>query len=51
MYVIKSNGRLVRDDRGCVYKYSSRAVAESKARMMFGDLFQKKYKVSWVQNH
>lgn len=44
-WVIKINGRLVRDDRGRVYRYSSRFVAECKARMMFGKLYRAAYKI------
>lgn len=45
MFVIKINNRFVRDDRGCVYKYSNRGVAEAKARLMFGKLFKCDFKV------
>ena len=45
MYAIQINNRLVRDDRGCVYKYSNRRVAEMKANLMFGKLFKANYKI------
>lgn len=45
MYAIKINNRLVRDDKGCVYRYSSKLVAEAKAKLMFGKLFKADYKV------
>ena len=45
MYAIQINHRLVRDDRGCPYKYTSRRVAEMKADLMFGKLYKANYKI------
>ncbi|MBQ7018745.1 MAG: hypothetical protein IJN06_07060 [Bacteroidales bacterium] len=45
MWVIKINNRLCRDDRGHIYKYSSRSVAESKALLMVKNSLQKEYKL------
>lgn len=45
MYAIQINNRLARDDRGCVYKYSSRAVAEMAARVMTREMICKEFKV------
>lgn len=45
MFAIKINNRLVRDDRGCVYKYSSRGVAEMKGRLFVRQILNKEFKV------
>ena len=45
MYAIKINNRLVRDDRGCVYKYSARAIAEAKAELMVKNSHRKNFVV------
>lgn len=45
MYAIQINHRLARDVRGCVYKYSTRAVAEIKGRLMVANMIGKEFKV------
>ena len=50
MYAIKINNRLARDDKGCIYKYSSKGVAEEKAKLFIKNLLIKniKYKIVMV---
>ena len=45
MYAIQINHRLVRDDRGCPYKYTSRRVAEIKAEMIVSKMYKQTYKI------
>lgn len=45
MFAIQINNRLVRDDRGCVYKYSNRRVAEMKAEMIVRKMWRVGYKI------
>ena len=45
MYAISINNRRARDDKGCVYKYSSRSVAEEKAKLFIKTLINKKFKI------
>ena len=45
MYAISINNRLARDVKGCVYKYSSRAVAEDKARLMVAKMIKQEFKI------
>lgn len=45
MYAIQINHRLVRDIKGCIYKYSSRAVAEDKARLMVSKMIKQDFKI------
>ena len=45
MWAIKINNRLCRDDRGRVYKYSSRAIAEVKAALMVKNHYKKGYEL------
>lgn len=45
MFAVKINNRLVRDDRGHVYKYTSWAVAEAKARLMVQKSLKKEYRI------
>lgn len=45
MFAIQINNRLVRDDRGCVYKYSSQRVAEMKAEMIVRKMWMVGYKI------
>ena len=45
MFAIKINNRLVRDDRGCPYKYTSRRVAEMKAEMIVRKMWRVAYKI------
>ena len=45
MFAIKINNRLVRDDRGCVYKYSNRRVAEMKAEMIVRKMYKIAFKI------
>ena len=48
MFAIKINNRLVRDDRGCVYKYSNRRVAEMKAEMIVRKMWRVGYKIVMI---
>lgn len=45
MYAIQINHRLVRDDRGCPYKYTSRKIAEMKAERIVSKLYRVNYKI------
>lgn len=45
MYAISINNRLARDDRGCLYKYSNRRVAEIKAEMIVKKMWRIDYKI------
>lgn len=45
MFAIQINNRLVRDDRGCVYKYSNRRVAEIKAEMIVRKMWRQTYNI------
>lgn len=45
MYAIQINHRLVRDDRGCPYKYTSRRVAEMKAEMIVKKMIKQTFKI------
>ncbi len=45
MYAISINNRLARDDRGCLYKYSNRRVAEIKAEMIVKKMIKQIFKI------
>ena len=45
MYAIQINHRLVRDDRGCPYKYTSRRVAERKAERIVSKMYRVTFKI------
>lgn len=45
MYAIQINHRLVRDDRGCPYKYTRRRVAEIKAEMIVSKMYKQTFKI------
>jgi hypothetical protein len=45
MYAIQINQRIVRDDRGCPYKYTSRRVAEIAAQMIVKKMIKQTYKI------
>lgn len=45
MYAIQINNRLLRDDRGCVYKYSSYKIAEIKAKRIVSKMINRTFKI------
>lgn len=45
MYAIQINNRLLRDDRGCPYKYTSCRVAEMKAEMIIKKMFRQTIRI------
>lgn len=45
MYAIQINNRLLRDDRGCPYKYSSRRLAEIAAEMIVRKMWRVTFKI------
>lgn len=45
MYAIQINHRLIRDDRGCPYKYTSRRLAEIAAQMIVKKMIKQTYKI------
>ena len=45
MYAISINNRLARDDRGCLYKYSNRRVAEIKAEMIVRKMYKQTFRI------
>ena len=44
MYAISINNRLARDDRGCLYKYSNRGVAEIKVEMIVKKMIKQTFR-------
>ncbi len=45
MYAIQINNRLLRDDRGCPYKYTSHRIAEMKAEMIVSKMYRVTFKI------
>jgi hypothetical protein len=45
MYAIQINNRLLRDDRGCVYKYSNYKIAEIKAERIVRKMINRTLKI------